>query len=128
MLPKYFAERVAMNQLSVLLAVSIGFCKVTSYRSVPGQTDSTPFTTSIGHRTHPFGAAVSPDLMSSGQVCYGDVLIVPGYGYKIVNDITNKRLKRTVDLWVPSIRQEKQIGSRYFEVKVLHSENRKCRK
>lgn len=82
---------------------------VTAYRSVPDQTDSSPFVTSIGHRTHPYGCAVSQDLLKSKQVSYGDYLCVEGLGCYVVNDTMNPRMKHSIDIWVATWAQEKSI-------------------
>lgn len=99
---------------------------VTSYRAVKDQTDDTPNWTSIGHHVHSLGAAASPDLLTSGEVCYGDVVQVPGIGLRVVNDTTNTRLKRTIDLFVDSRAEESQVGVRKLDVKVIRSERRYC--
>ena len=72
------------------------------------------------------GAAVSPDLLLSGEACYGDALVIPGIGIRIVNDTTNKRLKNTVDIFVDTKEQEHRIGVRHLKVSVLKSEKRAC--
>lgn len=100
--------------------------KVTSYRAIKAQTDSTPNWTSIGHHVHSFGAAVSPDMLQSGEACYGDVVKIPGLGLRVINDTTHPRLKRTIDLFVDSRPEESQIGIRYLQVEIIRSERRYC--
>lgn len=99
---------------------------VTSYRAVKSQTDDTPNWTSVGHHVHSFGAAASPDLIKSGEVCYGDVIQIPSIGLRVVNDTTNERLKRTIDVFVDSKAEESQVGIRHLEVGIIHSERRFC--
>ena len=89
--------------------VVLGVMLVTAYRSVPAQTDNSPFITSIGHSTHPFGCAVSPDLLATGKVKYGDFLIIEGVGGCVVNDITNSRHTNLIDKWVPDYQSEKAL-------------------
>lgn len=77
----------------------------TSYRSVPNQTDNSPFITSIGEHCYNGGAAISQDKLC--KVCrrahkrckepsdvryihYGDCLYIEGIGFKIVNDCMGK--------------------------------------
>lgn len=109
-----------------LVVVTLLTVTATSYRSVPSQTDATPFITSIGHRTHPYGVAVSRDLLVSGQVCYGDVLEVPGYGLRVVNDTMNARHKRHIDIFVDTRAQERAFGVRSLTVRVIWSPQRAC--
>lgn len=82
---------------------------VTAYQSVPEQTDDSPFITSIGHRTHPFGCAVSQDFLASGEIKYGDYICIEGLKCCVVNDTTNARHTRLVDVWVPNLAGEKAI-------------------
>lgn len=115
----------------------IGICvsRLTAYRSVPSQTDSTPYTTSIGHRVSQQGIAVSPDLMASDEVCYGDAVILPfglpdeGMSIRIVNDVMAAKNKQSMDVWVSSYLAEKRIGVRTNQsIRVVKSLNRACGK
>lgn len=96
----------------VLLSAAL---TVTSYRSIPSQTDNSPFHTSIGERTHPGGCAVSRDLLNK-EAPYGTYLYIDGIGLCRVNDTMNERHRRAVDLWVATYEQEKQIGVRRLAV------------
>ena len=113
-----------MTDLFVVLVASI---TVTSYRPIPEQTDNTPTITSIGHRVHPYGAAVTQDLLRSGEICYGDVVAVGGYGLRIINDTFHPRIKRGIDLLVETHAQEKKVGVRRDQtVQVIRSPQRAC--
>lgn len=92
---------------------------LTSYQPIPEQTDGSPTWTSIGDRTSKFGCAVSQDLLRSGRVSYGDVLLIDGFGYRIVNDTMNARIRNGVDLLVFTHAEEKKIGVRHVTVHVL---------
>lgn len=102
--------------LSFLMLMNV---TVTSYRSVPAQTDSSPYVTSIGHRTHPYGCAVSQDLLKSGKIKYGDVVYIPGFGLKVVNDTMHPRHKMSVDMWVATAKEEKRVGVRKLTIFVI---------
>lgn len=84
-----------------LVGVFVGSLIVTSYRSVPGQTDATPFNTSTGERTSISGVAISQDLLCGAcrklhrrcahpeypkKLHYGDCLWIEGAGPRIIND------------------------------------------
>ncbi len=102
---------------------------VTSYQSLKSQTDSTPFITSIGDRVSNAGCAVSHDLLKAKVICYGDAVQIPNLGIRIVNDTMNIRIKRSIDIWVPSYEAEKLIGLRLNQViTVIKSPQRRCRK
>ncbi len=112
--------------MDLFTLTALGLLTVTSYRSVPAQTDNSPFQTSVGWHTNPVVVAVSPDLLRSGLACYGDAIYVPGYGVRIVSDVMNERHTRRIDLWVNTEREEKQVGTRRIEVFVLKSPEREC--
>jgi 3D (Asp-Asp-Asp) domain-containing protein len=90
---------------------------VTAYQPKPEQTkpsciDRFHCTTSIDDGITKYGVAVSQDLLKSGRVHYGDVLYVPGYGYRVVNDTMNARHKNRIDLMVLTLVEEKAVGER----------------
>lgn len=107
-----------------ILVVLLGTLTVTSYRSVPEQTDDSPFITSTGDRVHQDGCAVSRDLLKKwgGPIDYGDVLYIEGYGFKIVNDTMHPRIKRHVDMWVPTYQDEKAVGVRKIKIYLIKKE------
>lgn len=120
----------------VLIGALVGQLQVTSYRSVPQQTDDSPFITSTGETVHNGGAAISRDLLCGAcrklhhrckhpeydkKIHYGDWLYIKGKGFYQVNDVmgatkydrvTKKRyaIKQAVDLWVPTYKSEKSVG------------------
>lgn len=96
--------------------ILLGTLQLTSYRPIAEQTDSSPTFTSIGDRTTRFGCAVSQDLLKSGLVSYGDVLYIPGYGFRIVNDTMNARHRNHVDLLVNTHDEEKAVGVRHLKI------------
>ncbi len=102
----------------VLSAILIGSLTATSYRSVPNQTDDSPFVTSTGERVHKHGVAVSRDLLErwGGPIKYGDWVYIEGYGFKVVNDCMNERHKNRIDIWVASYEEEKAVGVRKAKV------------
>lgn len=100
----------------IIKLILLGTMTLTSYQPVESQTDDSPTWTSIGDRTTKFGCAVSQDLLRDGLVNYGDVLYIPGYGYKIVNDTMNARHTKHVDLLVFTHKEEKAVGVRHLRV------------
>lgn len=98
----------------VLIAVLIANVTLTSYRSVPEQTDDSPFFTSIGERVSPRGCAVSRDLLKrwGGPLSYGDLIYIDGVGFRFVNDCMAARHKQAVDVWVATLKDEKAVGVR----------------
>ena len=121
-----------MNMFIVLL----GTMTITSYQAIPAQTKPTCINrhqceTSIGDGITMYGCAVSQDLLKSGKVRYGDVLSVPGFGLRMVNDAMGptKCVKRkdghcikrvaqvnAVDLMVFSYEEEHRVGVRRLPV------------
>lgn len=96
--------------------VMLGALTLTAYQPIPSQTDDSPTWTSIGDRTTKFGCAVSQDLLLAGVVRYGDILYIPGYGFRVINDTMNKRHKQHIDLLVFTRDEEKAVGIRKVRV------------
>jgi hypothetical protein len=133
-----------------VVAVLIGSLTVTSYRSVPQQTDSSPYHTSTGAHVEPGGAAISRDLLCGAcrklhkrckhpeytkKIHYGDWLFISGYGFRFVNDcmsnttdirVKGKKKKRLilnqVDIWVKNYQEEKIINIKKLKVYKINYE------
>lgn len=106
-----------MKELIVFVAL-IGNFEVTAYRSVPEQTDDSPFITSIGERVNEHGIAVSQDLLRSGIIKYGDTVYVEEIGFKVVNDTMHSRWNKRLDVWVPSYGDEKEFDRQFARRKL----------
>lgn len=119
----------------------IGIVVPTAYRSVPEQTDSSPFNTSTGERVRSGGVAVSRDLLCGAcrklrkrcarpdypkRIHYEDWLYVNELGFLRVNDVmgayTRQRVRgriariplvRRIDVWVPTLADEKAFHKKY---------------
>lgn len=101
--------------------VLLGLLQITSYQPIPAQTkpeckNRHQCETSIGDGITMYGAAVSQDFLKSGRLHYGDVIVIPGFGKRIVNDCMNARHKNSIDLLVFTRAQEKQVGVRHINV------------
>jgi 3D (Asp-Asp-Asp) domain-containing protein len=100
----------------------IGQLQITAYRPIAAQTK--PECTSRDHcRTSiddgitKYGAAISQDLLASGTVRYGDVLLIENVDrFVVVNDCMGSRAHRAVDLLVFTHAQEKAVGVRHLKV------------
>lgn len=128
----------------ILIAVLIGNLKVTSYRPIPAQTDSTPFRTSTDEKVRAGGVAVSRDLLCGGcrklhhrckhteyskKLHYGDWLYIDGFGYRQINDVmgaySTQRVKgkkvripivSQIDIFVERWSEEHSVGVRHLDV------------
>ncbi len=91
------------------------YITVTSYNSVPEQTDSTPFTTAMGTRTRD-GVVATNDLPFGTKVRFPDL-----YGSKVfvVEDRMNARYSHHVDIWSDNIQFSKHFGARYLKMEIL---------
>jgi 3D (Asp-Asp-Asp) domain-containing protein len=105
----------------LLTSIFIGSLTLTSYRSVPSQTDNSPWITSIGERVSIRGCAVSQDFLKSRELKYGDLLYIENIGFRFINDTMNARYKKSIDIWVATEQEEKQIGVRKAKVWVIHT-------
>ncbi len=107
-----YKRKEEMDELQTLKEV------VTTYRSVPAQTDATPFYTSTGEHVCKDGVAVSQDLLLSGKIKYGDWVYIEGVGLKKVNDTMHPRMKRHFDVWVATYQEEKEFDQQYGHKKL----------
>jgi 3D (Asp-Asp-Asp) domain-containing protein len=105
-----------------MVIVLLGNLSLTSYRSVPEQTDDSPFHTAIGERVTVRGCAVSRDLLKrwGGPLDYGDLIYIEGVGFRFVNDCMAARHKQAVDIWVEKYEDEKAFGVRRGRVYIVH--------
>lgn len=128
----------------IIMAVLISELTVTSYRSIPKQTDSSPYHTSTNAVVQPGGVAVSRDLLCGAcrklhkrckhpeykkRIHYGDWLYVKQYGFRFVNDcmsdtssirvkgkVKKRLIRNQIDLWVGSYQEEKAVNVKKLEV------------
>ena len=101
--------------------IFLGTLQVTSYRPIPAQTrpeciDRWHCDTAIGDGITQYGVAVSRDLLKTGEVHYGDILFIQGFGYRVVNDLMGPHAHRAIDLLVFTRNQEKTVGVRHLPV------------
>lgn len=102
----------------ILTSVFLGSMIVTSYRSVPNQTDSSPYLTSIGERVGRDGVAVSQDWLLTGKIKYGDWVYIEEIGFKKVNDTMNARFSKRMDVWVTNYAEEKEFDKKFKRKKL----------
>lgn len=76
--------------------------RITTYQAVKKQCDSRPWETASGAVVNYHTVAISPDLRDRLGWQLGDRLFVPGFGLMYINDLTNARLRKTVDILVPA--------------------------
>ena len=118
----------------VLIAILLGDFTVTSYRSVPNQTDSSPYHTSTNELVSPDGVAVSQDLICGAckrlhkrckrpdnptKLHYQDWIYIDQVGYKRVFDLMNKRHKNSLDIWVRTKKEEKDFHKRFKNTRLI---------
>ena len=110
---KYEPNKAIVEPLPSQIVKSqyLGKMAVTSYRSVPQQTDNSPFVTSVGWRVHRHGIAISRDLFK--DLNYGDLVYIEDIGFKIVNDTMNRRHKQHLDIWVSSFKDERKFHTEF---------------
>lgn len=92
-----------------VVLILLGMCTLTSYQPVVNQTDSSPCIPANGQYVHTDGVAVSRDLLVrwGGQLDFGDLIYIEDVGWKIVIDVMNKRHKKSIDVLVKDLKNEK---------------------
>lgn len=104
--------------------VLLGVLCITAYRPIaeqtkPSCTDRHHCETSTGENVSELGLAVSQDLLKSGQVHYGDMIIVDGYAPRIVDDTMALKNHKAVDLLVYTRAEERSVGVKHRKVWVI---------
>src|SRR6185436_5394729 len=104
----------------VLTSILIGHLIGTAYRSVPNQTDDSPYSTATGEHVCAHGIAISQDLLkkNGGTLEFGDVVYIQDIGFKVVNDTMNKRHRGRFDVWVSVYKEEKEFDQKYRNKKL----------
>lgn len=99
----------------LILGVYIATVTPTAYIPHPSQTDSTPLIAANGKTIHSDGVAISRDLHErwGGPLKFGDLVYLEGIGYKIVNDVMNKRHTNRVDVLVWTENEEAEFWSNW---------------
>lgn len=108
----------------LLKLVFLGVLQITSYRPIPAQTKPectgrNHCRTSIDDGVTQYGVAVSQDLLKSGEVHYGDIVYIEGYGFRVVNDCMGPRAARAFDLMVFTYDEEKKVGVRHLKTYII---------
>ena len=89
--------------------------RITAYASVPDETDDTPFITANG--TH-----VRDGIVASNILPFGTRIQIPKlFGNKIftVEDRMSRRIKNTIDIWMPNVPAAVDFGVAHASVLVL---------
>ncbi len=88
---------------------------VTSYNSVPGQTDATPFITAFGTPVHD-GIVATNYLPKGTKVRFPDL-----YGDKVfvVEDRMNIRYTKQMDIWSADQQFSRNFGARHLRMEIL---------
>ena len=101
--------------------ILLGTLQATSYRPVARETK--PECTSREHcrtanneNVSQLGIAISQDYLDAGIIHYGDCVYVDHVGYRIVNDCLNRRITKSVDIFVYTLAQERAFGVKHLRV------------
>ena len=94
--------------------VSRGVIVASAYNSLPGQTDSTPWTTASGTRCR-------EGVIASNHFPIGTRLMIEGYKGRVftVEDRMNKRYGKKIDIWFRHYDDARHFGVRKVKYYVL---------
>ncbi len=93
-------------------------CTVTAYSPTVAQTDSTPFITANNKRVRPGIVAVSRDLFANGWK-FGRKIYIKDYGVYTIDDLMNKRLRNSVDIFMFDTKKALQFGKKKIRAYLL---------
>lgn len=97
--------------------VSVLSMRITAYASVPDETDSTPFITADGSH-------VAAGIAASNILPFGTRIKIPAlFGDEIftIHDRMSTRIKNTIDIWMPNVKQALYFGAEHASILVLGS-------
>ena len=89
--------------------------RITAYASVPNETDDTPFITADGSYVH-------DGIAASNILPFGTRIQIPAlFGNKVftIDDRMSRKIKNTIDIWMPSVRKAVVFGAEHAEIVVL---------
>lgn len=92
--------------------------RITAYASVPEETDDTPFITASGEH-------VRDGIVASNILPFGTKIQIPAlFGNKVfvVEDRMNRRIKNTIDIWMPTKLDAVDFGVARATVVVIANE------
>ncbi len=84
--------------------------EVTAYSNTPDQCDSTPNITASNIRVRDGIVALSRDIEQAMGLKFGDLVLLEPYGVFEFQDRMNKRIKCTVDIFMPERAQALSFG------------------
>lgn len=105
---------IASTSDAILSVLSM---RITAYASVPDETDNTPFITADGSH-------VADGIVASNILPFGTRIEIPAlFGDKIftVHDRMSTKIKNTIDIWMPSVKQAVIFGAEHATILVLGS-------
>jgi len=92
--------------------------KITAYASVPEETDDTPFITASGEH-------VRDGIVASNILPFGTKIQIPSlFGSKVfvVEDRMNRKIKNTIDIWMPTKLDAVDFGVAHATIVVISNE------
>ena len=100
---------ISVSSISVITPVSL-----TAYTSHPSLTDDSPWVTAFNTKCREGTVAISRDL--EDKVRPGEMIRIimedgSAWHYE-VNDRMNKRIRRGIDIWLPSMKEARKFGRR----------------
>jgi len=106
-----------LNEAKDIPPIRVSYVTITSYSSVPWQTDDSPFITADGSR-------VKDGIVAANFLKLGTRIRIPElFGDKIfeVHDRMHPRFSNRVDIWMPSVAESRRFGiKRGIKIEILN--------
>lgn len=110
--PNIIIEKDNSPKLSTLLA------KITMYTPSKKETDNTPNLTASNKKVRLGICAVSRDLFFSGFT-FGKTIYIENVGFCEIQDLMNKRMVASIDIFTFKKSEAKQFGVKYKRIRLL---------
>ena len=115
-------QRIFLDELNeVKEAINIedvALLTITAYSATKNQCDSDPNMTASMRPPKPGTIAVSRDLFKDGWV-FGKKVYIEGKGIFEVNDLMNARLKKQIDIFMPTTKMALNFGKKELHAMLL---------
>ena len=114
-LPFVVAKAQAPAVTGQIATSTVRYMRVSAYASVQDETDDTPFITADG--SHVYYGEVASNILP-----FGTKIEIPAlFGTKVftVEDRMSTKIKNTIDIWMPSVKQALVFGASHANIVVL---------
>jgi 3D (Asp-Asp-Asp) domain-containing protein len=111
--------KLNMTALAIALLISVNVQAQTLNVTATAYCFSTKNHTASGDHPSIKTIGISRDLKQRYKIKWGTKLHIKGFGVRIVEDLMNRRIKNSVDIWYPTKNQCRIFGKKKTTITVI---------